>query len=407
MRYDDESRMKTVLIDLTSLNTSLRLRGIGRHIQQLASGLSEIDQDERGGVRILGLLQLAPLGKISISENFRDFGGELRNRTPSRLDDQRARWLRRIALERAAASVGANLVHLPDPHATPFRLPSLGPLRVVTCHDLAQTRVHTRSPGQHAIAAIQRRRQARRFKAADHVIAISSYTAEDLRSLIDLPATRVSVVYNGIDLERWSHQADPQQDALVRRKYGVREGAFVLYVGHAAWRKNRSGMLRALRHAREARPDLGLQLVWAGRLGVDEASTIDLEARNLGIRHAVRLLSYVSDSELASLYRSAIAHLFVSRHEGFGLTVVEAMACGCPVITTRRTSLAEVAGDAAIQVEPDEHEHIGDALLRVAEDPEMRQDLIRRGIARAQRFTQARQARETLNVYQRVLGLRP
>jgi glycosyltransferase involved in cell wall biosynthesis len=399
--------MKTVLIDLTALNTSLRLRGIGRHVQQLASGLSSIDQEERGEVRVVGLLQLDPFGNGKISEDFRDFSGELRSRTPSRLEDQRAQWLRRIALERVASRVHADLVHLPDPHATPIRFPSRCPLRVLTCHDLAQARVHTRSPAQRAIGAVQRRRQARRFLAADHIIAISSYTAEDLRSLFGLPASRVSVVYNGIDLRRWTHHGDPQEDTLVRRKYGVRDGAFVLYVGHAAWRKNQSGMLRALRHAREARPDLGLQLIWAGRLGVDEASTIDREARNLGIRHAVRLLSYVSDAELASLYRSATAHLFVSRHEGFGLTVVEAMACGCPVITTRRTALAEVAGDAAIHVEPDEHEHIGDALLRVAEDPALRQDIIRRGIARAQRFTQERQARETLSVYQRVLGLRP
>jgi glycosyltransferase involved in cell wall biosynthesis len=399
--------MKTVLIDLTALNTSLRLRGIGRHVQQLAAGLSVIDQDAHGEVRILGLLQLDPFGNSKISEDFRDFGGEPRSRSPSRLDDQRAQWLRRVALEHAAARVQADLVHLPDSHATPLHFPSHGPLRVVTCHDLAQARVYSRSPMQRTVAAIQRHRQARRFLAADHVIAISSYTAEDLRSLFGLPAARVSVVYNGIDLARWTHQGDPQEDALVRRKYGVRDGAFALYVGHAAWRKNQSGMLRALRHAREARPDLGLQLVWAGRLGIDEASTIDREARNLGIRHAVRLLSYVSDAELASLYRSAVAHLFVSRHEGFGLTVVEAMACGCPVITTRRTALAEVAGDAAIHVEPDEHEHIGDALLRVAEDPALRQDIIRRGIARAQRFTQNRQAQETLIVYQRVLGLRP
>ena len=399
--------MKTVLIDLTALNTSLRLRGIGRHVQQLAAGLSGIGQDERGEVRILGLLQLDPFGNSKISEDFRDFSGELRSRIPSRLDDQRAQWLRRVALEHAAARARADLVHLPDSHATPLRFPSHGPLRVVTCHDLAQARVYTRSPTHRTVAAIQRHRQARRFLAADHIIAISSYTAEDLRSLFGLPASRVSVVYNGVDLQRWTHQGDPQEDALVRRKYGVRDRAFALYVGHAAWRKNQSGMLRALRHAREARPDLGLQLVWAGRLGIDETSTIDREARNLGIRHAVRLLSYVSDPELASLYRSALAHLFVSRHEGFGLTVVEAMACGCPVITTRRTALAEVAGDAAIHVEPDEHDHIGDALLRVAEDPALRQDIIRRGIARAQRFTQDRQARETLSVYQRVLGLRP
>jgi glycosyltransferase involved in cell wall biosynthesis len=119
----------------------------------------------------------------------------------------------------------------------------------------------------------------------------------------------------------------------------------------------------------------------------------------------VHLLNYVPDSELASLYRTAAAHLFVSRHEGFGLTVVEAMACGCPVITTRRTALAEVAGDAAVHVEPEEHEDIAEAMISVTVDTALRDDLRRRGIVRARSFSNDRQAQETVDIYRRVLGI--
>lgn len=396
--------MKTVLLDLTALNSSHRLRGLGRHVRALASGLSQLPQEQRDEFHLVGLMEIDPFGKNHLSEDFGEFAGTV-PRDPSRLDDERTNWLRRIGLERAAAQIGADLVHLPDPQATPL---SFGKphLRLLTCHDLA--RVRAVAPGsiqQRGTVTLQRRLQARRFHHADHVIAISSYTAEDLRSLFGLNPSRVSVVYNGIDPQRWSDHGDGNADDGVLRKYGVRKGSYVLYVGTAAWRKNRAGMLRALRHAREARPDIGIQLVWAGRLEANEASTIDREARNLGIRHAVRLIGYVPDSDLASLYRSASAHLFVSRHEGFGLTIVEAMACGCPVITTRRTALAEVAGDAAIHVEPEEHADIGDAVIRVIEDDSLRQDLVQRGVARAKRFTRDRQASETLQVYRRVLGL--
>lgn len=398
--------MKTALIDLTSLNTSRRLHGIGRHVRELASGLARLSPDHRDGMRLLGLLDLDVHGRGEATEDFGDFDGKPELRHPSKVDDERVCWSRRVGLLRQARRLGVDLIHIPDPDGTPLGVPRSASRRIVTCHDLASVRAA--GPGllrQRGLAKLQAKLQTRRFASAEHVIAISSYTAEDLRSLLGLHPSRVSVVYNGIDLRRWSAAGDPAADADVLRKYGIREGAFALYVGHAAWRKNRTGMLRALRHAREIRPKLGLKLVWAGRLAVHEASTIDREARNLGIRHAVNLLSYVPDFELASLYRAASAHVFVSRHEGFGLTVVEAMACGCPVITTRRTALAEVAGDAAIHVEPEDHEAIGDAIVRITEDQPLREDLRSRGLARAKQFSNERQARETIRIYRQVLGL--
>lgn len=396
--------MKTVLIDLTALNTSRRLRGVGRHVRELASALSRLPDPERAGFRFVGLTRIHGGGGLELRDDFVDVDGLPAPQDPSAFDDEKARWLRRIALWRAARRVNADLVHLPDPVATPWLLGGRGPLRIATCHDLSAVRAL--GPGllrRLGVAALQKALEGRRFVSADHVIAISSYTAEDLRSLFGLNSSRVSVVYNGVDLRKWTNRQRVGQDSEVLNKFGLRSGRFLLYVGQAAWRKNRTGMLRALRHARETRPHLQLQLAWAGRLGVRETTSIDREARNLGIRHAVRLLNFVSDEELGSLYRSASAHLIVSRHEGFGLTVIEAMACGCPVITTRRTALAEVAGDAAVHVEPDLYEDIGEAVVRVIDDLALRSDLVQRGLARAQLFSSERQARETVAIYRRIL----
>ena len=111
-----------------------------------------------------------------------------------------------------------------------------------------------------------------------------------------------------------------------------------------------------------------------------------------------------SDPDLAVLYRSAVAHILVSRLEGFGLTIVEAMASGCPVVTTKAGSLAEVAGDAALVVDPEDHAAIGTALARLAQEPKLRAECISRGRERAPRFSRRAFAKETAGVYRRFLA---
>lgn len=398
--------MKTVLVDLTSLNTSQRRRGVGRHVRELAAGLARLSDVDRGAIRFVGATYLPILEAVRVTTDLAGFEGVPEVRDLTLIEDYRARWQRRLGLWRAARQVGADLVHVPDPEATPLGLDLLRMPRVITCHDLAVLRTPNGHPVRSRAAASGRRRLAvRRFRDAAHIIAISSYTADDLRAQIGVDASRVSVVYNGIDLSRWVAYGNLNSDGAVLANFGLRRSAYVLYVGDATWRKNREGLIRGLRHARELRPDLGMQLAWAGRLTAAESATIDKIARDLGIRHAVHLLGYVSDRDLAALYRGAAAHLLVSRYEGFGLTIVEAMACGCPVITTRRTALAEVAADAAVDVDPEDHDGIGEAIVRVATDSALRSDLSHRGLARAALFSSDRQARETAAIYRRILGV--
>jgi len=397
--------MKTVLVDVTSLSTRQRHQGVGRHTLELVAGLRSLSDAERGPIRILaaraapsfGPPQAVPLEQLDTNAAPVD---------ASRNDDQRVRWTRRFAFWRLAHLVSADLVHLPDPHATPIGLRLLGIPRVVTCHDLSSLRA---VGGRHAPsrAAWTGRREivARRFASADHVIAISTHTADGLRHQCDVIPSRISVVYNGIDSARWSACADVASDDRALTDLGLRAHTYVLYVGAAAWRKNHNGMLRGLRHARDLRPDAGIELAWAGRLSAADSASIDRVARDLGVRHAVHLLGFVPDRALAALYRNAAAHLLVSHYEGFGLTVVEAMACGCPVITTRRTALAEVSGDASVDVDPDDHDAIGEAIVRVKSDQDLRNDLIRRGLTRSAVFTRQRQASETLRVYRQLLGV--
>jgi glycosyltransferase involved in cell wall biosynthesis len=232
------------------------------------------------------------------------------------------------------------------------------------------------------------------------VLAISDATRADARSLLGIPHDKLVRVHNGVDVQRWAAAPTCAAQPTLER-FGLSQRDFLLYVGGSDWRKNVEGMLGGLALARAR--GLDLDLVWAGHLGAGHVAAIEEEARRFGVAGSLRRLGYVRDEELSVLYRAARAHLFVSRYEGFGLTVVEAMAAGCPVITTRDGALAEVAGDAALTVEPDDHPAIADAIVRVCRDRELRAELVRRGRERAPVFSREAQAREMVRIYREFL----
>jgi glycosyltransferase involved in cell wall biosynthesis len=147
-----------------------------------------------------------------------------------------------------------------------------------------------------------------------------------------------------------------------------------------------------------------LKLIWAAHLDAEARRAIGRIAREHGVADSVRLTGYVSDAELSALYRGAVAQLFVSRAEGFGYPAVEAMAAGCPVITSDRSSMAEIAGDAALLVDPESSDAIADAIITLASSSEARQSYAQRGVQRAARFSLERMASDTLAVYRNVLA---
>ena len=387
---------RRVLVDLSVLSTSIRVRGIGRYVTELARGLVAV-QRESEDVDLVFLEQLGFGGRVTLSRDLEATLERLQSAPPR----GRASWgyPLRLFAGRAAHVANAALIHLPAPGATP--LARGGTRTVTTCHDLIPYRYAQRyAQLEDGFSVGRRALDRRRYRSTDHVIAISHSTAADLAQYIGLGSERVSVVLSGIDRTRWTSNTEAV-DAEHLAALELKNQRFLVYVGDADWRKNSDGMFRALALARET--DSDLEFVWVGKLNPDRERAVRTQAEAIGVAGACRFLGYVPDTALQAIYRAALGTLFVSRAEGFGYPVLEAMASGCPVVTSTVSSLPEVAGEAALLVDPEDPAAIAQAITRLAADPALRQALKLRGLQRVRQFSLESQARETLAVYRRLL----
>jgi glycosyltransferase involved in cell wall biosynthesis len=188
--------------------------------------------------------------------------------------------------------------------------------------------------------------------------------------------------------------------APILREYGV-EPPYILYVGALESRKNLPRLLEAYARLRAWSPQWRLVIVGARKW---KFSPIFDTVQRLALEGHVTFTGYVADEHLPALFTGADLFAFPSLYEGFGLPVLEAMACGAPVVTSNTSSLPEVAGDAALLVDPYDVEQIAQAMWLVLSQPALAAQLRAKGLARAAQFTWERTARETIAVYERVLA---
>jgi len=231
------------------------------------------------------------------------------------------------------------------------------------------------------------------IRRAAAIIAVSRFTRSELCRITGIPGDRVTVVYNAADpvFNPSSNGIDP---AAVRARYGIPE-RYVLFVGVLEPRKNVIGLLEAFAAVRDRIPHA---LVLTGRAGWHTRAVFTSIDR-LRLRDRVVRTDYMPTVDLAAIYRQADAFVYPSLYEGFGMPVLEAMACGVPVITSDRSALPEVAGDAALLVAPDDRRALSDAMVRVVSDARLREELRTRGLVRARAFSWEASARATLDVY--------
>ena len=232
--------------------------------------------------------------------------------------------------------------------------------------------------------------------SAEHILTYSESSAEDLRTLLEVPSSKITIVPLAPE-PRCQPVAEP---AAALARLGVSR-PYVLFVGTIEPRKNLTTLLQAF--AAIADRHDGLSLVVAGRRGWLDSPVYRLVSE-LRLGERVRFLGSVAGSDLPALYSGAELLAFPSLHEGFGLPVLEAMACGCPVLCSNSSSLPEVAGDAAWLLPPTDAAAWAGALDEALTAPATRARLAEAGRARAAAFTWQATAEQTYEVYRRVLG---
>lgn len=232
---------------------------------------------------------------------------------------------------------------------------------------------------------------------ADRVIAISSFTKRDLVESFGLPEEKVSVVYPGRRALFRRIPRGPAQQA-VRESFGIGGAPYMLSVGFLDPRKNVKGHLDAFRKISRQAAFRDLHFVLVGPES-DFTRTMLEGAGLLDIQDRIHFTGYVSDDDLVVLLNEADVFVYCSHYEGFGLPVIEAMACGVPVVTSDSTSLKEVAGDAALLVDPSDSDRIAAAIERILTDTTLKRDLVTRGMAHVQPFTWEAWARGHVEAY--------
>jgi glycosyltransferase involved in cell wall biosynthesis len=283
---------------------------------------------------------------------------------------------------------GLDVIHFPVTVPVPrTRLTQVVTLYDLQHHDLPRFF----SPPERVLRRLTYDAAAQR---ADIVITTSSYSRSRIVELLGIPEERVEVVPLGIDQDRFSPET-ADDDARLLAELGLAR-PFVVYPANLWPHKNHARLIEALALA----PNRELELVLTGAT-YGRLSEVRSRARRAGVEERVRHLGYVAARALPALYRAARAMVFPSLYEGFGTPPLEAMACGCPVAASMRTSLAEVCGDAAVELDPESAESIAAAIERVCGDEELRSRLVAAGRDRAASFTWQSAAAAHIAAYKR------
>lgn len=368
--------------------------GSGQYLGQLLQALVDLSADFR-------FVVFVPACLVTSEEARRpdpDLVRVTRLRTPfDRWNRNLAKvWFEQVAVPRASQQSGADLLHIPY-WATPAR--SAMPA-VTTVHDVipAVLPVYRKSIRVKAYT----RFVSQTVRRSALVLADSLASAEDIRRVIGLPPEQLRVIYLGVDPQ---YRPVEQEEELraVRERYRL-PPRFVLYLGGFDQRKNVPRLIRA--HNQMAGSATCPPLVIAGKLPSRD-TTFFPDPRKLVREHRletrVQFIGEVAETDKPALYSLAACLVFPSLYEGFGLPVLEAMSCGTPVITSRTSSLGELAADGGILIDPLSESDIAQAMGQLVHDAATREQYVSRALARASLFSWANAARLTVGAYHDVL----
>jgi glycosyltransferase involved in cell wall biosynthesis len=361
--------------------------GIGTYIRSLVHALGAIDRKNRYTL-------------ISGPAEVRTLAGLPENFSTAAYDRSDVHALNHIAFPAFLRTLSPDMVHIPL-NRVPFFMP--WPY-VVTVHDLSTLLFET--PASDMKMKVRRYLFRRGLLRAGQVIAVSEATRRDLHNLLGIPLEHVRRVYNAPDpefLSRSNGSEDISKHRILER-YQINY-PYLLYAGNIRPHKNVPRLVEAFAVVREQLSEhpiyKDLRLIIIGDT-ISQYPSVRQAVIKTRVENVVRFLGFVPFDTLRCFYESAAAFVFVSRYEGFGLPPLEAMACGTPVVTSNVSSLPEVVGDSAVQVNPENVFDIARGIKEVLLDDSLRDSLIRCGREQARRFSWERTARDVLQIYHEV-----
>ena len=364
--------------------------GSGQYLRQLLRALAALRRDDLDLTLILPehvtRLEGVP-DVVSVAHASTRFGGKLGKV-----------WFEQRSYPSAVANVGADIAHVPywgPPLDSPARL-------IVSVLDLIPLVLPEYRGG--LLGSLYTSLVTAGAKGAGHILTLSEASKKDIVEHLKVPAEMVTPTLLAAD-ERFSPHPDPQRDEVVRQKYNLPD-EFALYFGGFDVRKNVNTLLLAWTYVGQP---LGehIPLVLAGRppgkWGTRRFPDMPDYARQLKIEDYLIWTGEIAEDEKASLYRLAKVVVFPSLYEGFGLPVLEAMACGTPVVAGDVSSIPEVAGEAAYLVDPKNAREMGGAILALLVQDDLHQHMANLARGQATQFSWRKTAQETLSVYEKVM----
>ena len=374
-------------IDVTSAVT--QGGGIGRYTRELIFAL--LQEDKQSAYRLFHAKMPATLpvpNPIPTAPNATNHPAPISDKWLYRL------WYRlHLPLPIQWVTGELDLFHSPDFTLPPIQgnIPTL-----LTVHDLSF--VHFPDTFTPALVNYLNGVVPRSVQRATHILADSQATKRDLMGIWNTPSDKITVLLAGVN-ERFQPETDEQLLTAVRAKYKLGDAPYLLSLGTIHPRKNYQMLIKAFKQIAEQYPH---NLYIAGGKGwLYEPVFAEIEAQ--GLTERVRFIGFVDDDDLPALYSAATLFLFPSLYEGFGLPLLEAMGCGVPVVTSNASSLPEVAGDSARQLDPTAPHQWTTAIAQLLDQPEQRAKMVSTGFLQARRFSWHRSARKLLDLYQMLL----
>lgn len=364
-------------IDARMLNAS----GIGRYLRNLISELQQIDSKNEYFLFLMGNDDDIVYQKnfTKVMANFPWYG-----------------YKEQVLFPKLLNQYNLDLMHFPH-----FNVPILYNGKfVVTIHDLTHLSFKMNRASAHNKVYFEIKHQiykqvlSHALKKSLKVIAVSNFVKNDLISKQHIDDSKVEVTLEGVEQEllRISKKISKEKQQQILKKFSI-SSPFLFYVGNAHPHKNVEGLTKVFKQVKTRYPDL--LLVLSGREDFFwkrlKKETLDAD---------VIFTGFVAEEELVTLYKNASVFIFPSFSEGFGIPMLEAMALGCPVISSGRTSLPEVGRDAAIYFNPYDGKDMEEKILSVLGDGKLRECLVTQGLKRSRQFSWKKMAQKTLEVYE-------